>query len=63
MGDQVKYKFLHLDMTQKFVFLDPVNTNKTPEWLWIFAGLRAVDHAVETLYTPLPNLINTSLAL
>ncbi|WP_338452748.1 iron-containing alcohol dehydrogenase [Niallia oryzisoli] len=61
--DQIKYKFSHLNMTPKFVFLDPVFTKDTPEWLWISTGIRAVDHAVETLYSPDPNPINTSLAL
>nr|WP_263326599.1 iron-containing alcohol dehydrogenase [Neobacillus sp. Marseille-Q6967] len=61
--DHVKYKFSHLNMTPKFVFLDPVFTIDTPDWLWISTGIRAVDHAVETLYTPVPNSINTSLAL
>ncbi|MEH7275862.1 iron-containing alcohol dehydrogenase [Neobacillus vireti] len=61
--DHVKYKFSHLNMTPKFVFLDPAFTVETPDWLWISTGIRAVDHAVETLYTPVPNPINTSLAL
>jgi alcohol dehydrogenase class IV len=61
--DHVKYKFSHLNMTPRFVFLDPVFTTETPDWLWISTGIRAVDHAVETLYTPVPNPINTSLAL
>ncbi|SFD43355.1 alcohol dehydrogenase [Lentibacillus persicus] len=61
--DQVKYKFSHLNMTPKQVFLDPVFTRDTPEWLWISTGIRAVDHAVETLYSPSPNPVNTSLAL
>lgn len=61
--DYVKYKFHHLHMTPKLVFLDPTFTEDTPEWLWLSTGMRAVDHAVETLYTPIPNPINTSLAL
>ncbi len=61
--DHAKYKFSHVNMTPKLVFLDPVFTEETPEWLWISTGIRAVDHAVETLYSPLPNPINTSLSL
>lgn len=61
--DHVKYKFSHLNMTPAFVFLDPMFTVETPEWLWISTGIRAVDHAVETMYTPVPNPVNTSLAL
>jgi alcohol dehydrogenase len=61
--DKIKYKFSHVNMTPKVVFLDPVFTVNTPEWLWISTGIRAVDHAVETLYSPKPNPINTGLAL
>ncbi len=31
------------------VVLDPAITVHTPEWLWLSTGVRAVDHAVETL--------------
>ena len=31
------------------VILDPALTVYTPEWLWLSTGVRAVDHAVETL--------------
>ncbi|MBB6446613.1 iron-containing alcohol dehydrogenase [Bacillus benzoevorans] len=61
--DKIKYKFSHIHMTPKSVFLDPVFTIDTPEWLWISTGIRAVDHAVETLYSPEPNPINSGLAL
>jgi len=62
-NDHLKYKFSHLKMTPKLVYLDPVFTLETPEWLWLSTGIRSVDHAVETLYSPLPNPINTGLAL
>lgn len=29
--------------------LDPAITVHTPEWLWLSSGVRAIDHAVETL--------------
>lgn len=61
--DHIKYKFSHLKMTPKQVFLDPLFTIDTPEWLWLSTGIRAVDHAVETLYLPQPNAVNNSLAL
>lgn len=61
--DQLKYKFSHENMTPKYVFLDPEFTIETPEWLWLSTGMRAVDHAVETLYSPQVNPVNTSLAL
>lgn len=61
--DHIKYKFSHLKMTPQVVFLDPAFTIDTPDWLWISTGIRAVDHAVETLYSPRPNPVNTGLAL
>ncbi|MFC2948047.1 iron-containing alcohol dehydrogenase [Virgibacillus sediminis] len=61
--DQIKYKFSHPHMTPQQVFLDPVFTKQTPDWLWLSTGIRAVDHAVETLYSPTPNPVNSGLAL
>ncbi len=61
--DRLKYKFSHLNLTPKQVFLDPTFTIDTPDLLWLSTGIRAVDHAVETLYSPTPNPVNTSLAL
>ena len=34
------------------VILDPELTAFTPSWLWASTGMRAVDHAVERLYSP-----------
>ncbi|EAQ04686.1 maleylacetate reductase [Pseudooceanicola batsensis HTCC2597] len=31
------------------VVLDPALTRHTPEWLWLSTGVRALDHAIETL--------------
>ncbi|ROZ68736.1 iron-containing alcohol dehydrogenase [Ramlibacter sp. WS9] len=36
-------------MSPTAVVLDPAITRHTPEWLWLSTGVRAVDHAVETL--------------
>lgn len=36
-------------LTPTAVILDPVLTLYTPEWLWLSTGLRAVDHAVESI--------------
>lgn len=36
-------------MTPACVILDPAITRHTPEWLWLSTGVRALDHAVETL--------------
>lgn len=44
-----KQGFTHPRMTPACVVLDPAITAHTPEWLWLSTGVRAVDHAVETL--------------
>jgi len=32
------------------VINDPELTLKTPQWLWVATGMRALDHAIETIY-------------
>lgn len=34
------------------VLNDPELTLATPDWLWVATGMRALDHAIETIYTP-----------
>jgi len=36
----------------RIAILDPELTVSTPPWLWASTGMRAVDHAVEKLYSP-----------
>jgi len=38
-------------LAPRVVVLDPTLTTETPAWLWAASGVRAVDHAVETLYS------------
>lgn len=45
----LKQSFMHPGIVPLAVVLDPGVTVHTPEWLWLSTGLRAVDHAVETL--------------
>lgn len=45
----VKEGYLHPAMTPRAVILDPALTRHTPEWLWLSTGVRALDHAFETL--------------
>ena len=40
---------MHRGIVPESVILDPAVTVHTPEWLWLSSGVRAVDHAVETL--------------
>ncbi|MEM7406292.1 MAG: iron-containing alcohol dehydrogenase [Pseudomonadota bacterium] len=46
---KLKQSFMHKDIIPLSVVLDAESTVHTPEWLWLSTGIRAVDHAVETL--------------
>jgi maleylacetate reductase len=46
---KLKQSFVHRAIVPESVILDPAVTVHTPEWLWLSSGVRAVDHAVETL--------------
>ncbi|MFC0314800.1 iron-containing alcohol dehydrogenase [Gordonia phosphorivorans] len=48
-ASNVKEGYLHPAMTPHAVILDPVLARHTPEWLWLSTGVRALDHAFETL--------------
>jgi alcohol dehydrogenase class IV len=51
------------NIAPQVIILDSEVTLSTPEKLWLSTGIRAVDHAVETLYSPgAPHPINDSLA-
>ncbi|KAK9761508.1 hypothetical protein K7432_013543 [Basidiobolus ranarum] len=41
--------FRHPLCVPKSIILDPVITLHTPDWLWLYTGMRSVDHCVETL--------------
>jgi len=38
-------------LVPRVVFTDPTVTLETPAWLWAASGVRALDHAVETIYS------------
>lgn len=46
---RLKQSFMHRGIVPESVILDPAVTVYTPAWLWLSSGVRAVDHAVETL--------------
>lgn len=46
---RLKQSYMHPGIVPETVILDPAVTVHTPEWLWLSSGVRAVDHAVETL--------------
>jgi maleylacetate reductase len=46
---KLKQSYMHRGLVPVTVILDPAVTVHTPEWLWLSSGVRAVDHAVETI--------------
>lgn len=53
----------HPRLTPRGVILDPEVTVHTPERLWLSTGIRALDHAVETVYAPERDRFAVDLAL
>jgi maleylacetate reductase len=44
------------------IILDPALTVETPAWLWAATGIRALDHAVEAIYSTRHQLLTDTLA-
>jgi len=44
------------------VFTDPAVTVETPAWLWAASGVRALDHAVETIYAARQHPLSEAVA-
>ncbi len=44
------------------IFLDPELTVETPAWLWAATGMRALDHAVEIIYSTRHQPLSDALA-
>jgi len=51
---EIKHLYSGAEICGQAVILDPAITVHTPEWLWLSTGMRAVDHAVETLCSKAP---------
>lgn len=51
---QVKDLYTGREIGGDAVILDPAVTAHTPDWLWLSTGMRAVDHAVETICSTAP---------
>jgi alcohol dehydrogenase len=49
-------------LVPRTVLIDPVVTLETPRWLWAASGVRALDHAVETIYSPRHHPLGDALA-
>jgi alcohol dehydrogenase len=61
-GTQIKHALRDPRLAPRTVIADPAVTVETPEWLWAASGIRALDHAVETLYSSAPHVISQTLA-
>jgi len=58
-----KEGYAHPLMMPLTVILDPAVTVHTPEWLFLSTGIRAVDHAVETICSISPTPFSDGMAL
>lgn len=59
----VKELYRHRLFAPRVVLLDPAATALTPDWLWLSTGVRALDHAVETICSQFANPQADGLAL
>jgi maleylacetate reductase len=48
----LKEIYRHPKLVPAVIVLDPAVTVRTPQWLWLSSGIRALDHAVETVCAP-----------
>ena len=51
------------NITPRVVVLDPEVTLWTPAALWLASGIRSLDHAIETMYSPGCHPVNDVLAM
>lgn len=61
-ASRVKHATRDPRLAPRVVLLDPELTVATPTWLWAASGMRAVDHAVETLYSSYQHPVSASQA-
>jgi alcohol dehydrogenase class IV len=61
-ASRVKHATRDPRLAPRVVVLDPELTVATPTWLWAASGMRAVDHAVETLYSNNQHPVSASQA-
>jgi maleylacetate reductase len=58
-----KHRFDHPALAPAVVILDPDLTKHSPEWLWLSTGIRAVDHACESLMSAFGTPYSDAMAL
>ena len=59
---RIKHAVLDPRLAARTVIADPTMTLGTPDWLWAASGIRALDHAVESLYSSRHHPISDPLA-
>jgi alcohol dehydrogenase len=59
---RVKHAVTDPRLAPRVVLLDPELSVATPGWLWAASGMRAIDHAVETLYSTFQHPVSSSQA-
>ena len=59
---KIKGGVIDLRLQPRTIINDPALTVETPAWLWVATGMRALDHAVEAIYSIRHQLIADTLA-
>lgn len=59
----VKDLLIANELTPRAVILDPEAAVQTPVGLWVATGIRALDHAIETVYSPRHGPVTDALSL
>jgi alcohol dehydrogenase len=59
---RVKHAISDVRIAPRTVIADPAMTLETPSWLWAASGIRALDHAIETLYSRRRHPLSEALA-
>lgn len=59
---RIKHALLDPRLAPRTVIADPEVTLDTPSWLWAASGIRALDHAIETLYAGRRHPLSAPLA-
>jgi len=60
---RVKRAVADARLVPRTVYTDPTMTLETPAWLWAASGVRALDHAVETMYSPRHHPLSDAVAM
>lgn len=61
-GSRVKHAVFDTRLAPRTVLADPEAARATPDWLWAASGMRALDHAIETLYAARRHPLSDTLA-